>query len=422
MTEMSSNLKKHTCPTCGGQLIVNEARRMYECPFCGVTFDYEYFREDDVLERAARAMRAGERNSAREAYEFMLAKEPSNFEALRGMILVAAGAKSTYDFARAEALKRMNTPRVDEQIEYAIEHCLPEHREYFLKMKELFDTSDTYEEGLMKNRDLHLDQKKEFSELERVSDKKNELFFEVSSWEDPEEKVHVHPKSVAYMLITAYVFYCIIVIIIFGVMRTNPYSKKSGTKETTWPTFVTNRSTTNSVNMCLTEKQLMQQYESMGMDPTEASEKAKNNVQAFFKNYTGVSVYNYYAEQKAKKAEESEAKRKQEEKAYTRKHANDGVKEVLWILIPGALITLACVYLFRRENKIKRFDGEMLAPYRERAGEITDEILKNEDSTNRLKFQLHRLYQEMKKLDPMPEKVSGPTTIKMHKPQRKRWE
>ena len=49
MTEMSSNLKKHTCPTCGGQLIVNEVRKMYECPFCGVTFDFDLVRDETAF-------------------------------------------------------------------------------------------------------------------------------------------------------------------------------------------------------------------------------------------------------------------------------------------------------------------------------------------------------------------------------------
>ena len=69
-------------------------------------------------------------------------------------------------------------------------------------------------------------------------------------------------------------------------------------------------------------------------------------------------------------------------------------------------LPLICVYLFRRQKRIDEFDGEMLTPYRERADEITDEIRKNEDNTNRLKDQLHQLYKEMKALDPMPEKVS----------------
>ncbi len=418
MTEIISNLKKHTCPTCGGQLIVNEARRMYECPFCGVTFDYEYFREDDVLERAARSMRAGEMKSAQEAYEFMLAKEPSNFEALRGMILVAAGAKSTYEFARVESLKKMNTSLVDERVQNAIGNCLPEHKEYFLKMKELFDATDSYEEGLKKNKDLRFDQKREYSELQKMSDRKEELFYEFHMSEDPDDVVHVHPKSLAFMVIAGYVFYCFIIIIIFACMH-NPYTKN--TSSTTKKTKATTRYTVSYDFDKSIEKDLIKIYENQGMDPTEASKKAKEQMNKL-PNYQSMNIYSSLDTRKEKQAAESESKRIEKEKAWNERHANDGTKELLWILIPGVVVTLICVYLFRRENKIKRFDGEVLQPYREKARAVTGEILKNEDDTNRMKFKLNQLYKEMKALDPIPEKVSPPTTIKLHKKQRKRWE
>ena len=49
----------HICPTCAGQLKIDEERKLYLCPFCGVTFDYEYFREDDVLDRGATNLSTG---------------------------------------------------------------------------------------------------------------------------------------------------------------------------------------------------------------------------------------------------------------------------------------------------------------------------------------------------------------------------
>ena len=72
----------HICPTCGGKLNVNTERQMYECPFCGVTFDYDYFREESVLSIASEALKNDEFASAESAYDFMLVKEPDNFEAL----------------------------------------------------------------------------------------------------------------------------------------------------------------------------------------------------------------------------------------------------------------------------------------------------------------------------------------------------
>ena len=422
MVENTSNIKKHTCPTCGGQLIVNEVRKMYECPFCGVTFDYEYFREDDVLERASRAIRLGEFQSAKEAYEFMLAKEPSNFEALRGMILVYAGARSTAEFADPKKLKTKNTPSVDEKIQYAIEHCLPEHQSYFSKMKELFDAADVYEEGLNKNKDLRSDQKLAYSDIQRIEDKKGELFFHVNDPQDPAaDMIKIHPRSIAGTLIGLYVFYAIFVLLIFGAMK-NPYTKATSEKtRSTKATTKVNYTLPDYFNNYMVEKELKEMYEKRGMDPAEASKKAAadaKNAQKNMQKYVAID-YNSFSN---KMADKSESQRLEKEEKWNKDHANMDRNRMLFLLIPAGVLVLACIYLFHREYRIKKFETETMKPYRNRASEITNEILKNEESTNRMKTNLTHLYQEMKKLDPVPEKVSMPVTIKEKKQSRKRWE
>ena len=421
MAENISNLKKHTCPTCGGQLIVNEVRKMYECPFCGVTFDYEYFREDDVLERASRAIRIGEFHSAKEAYEFMLAKEPSNFEALRGMILVYAGARSTAEFADPKKLMTKNTPVVEEKIQYAIEHCLPEHQSYFSKMKELFDAAHVYEEGLNRSKDLRSDQKREYSEMQRIEDKKGELLFQFRDPNDPAaDMIKMHPRSVAGCLIALYVFYAIFVLLIFGAMK-NPYTKATSEKtRSTKATTKVNYTMPEYFNNYMVEKELKEMYEKRGMDPAEASKKAAadaKNAQKNMQKYVAID-YNSILN---KRSEESESQRLEKEKKWNKDHANMDRNRMLFLLIPAGVLVLACIYLFHREYRIKKIETETMKPYRNRASEITDEILKNKESTNRMKTNFTHLYQEMKKLDPVPEKVSIPVTDKRRKP-RKRWE
>lgn len=422
MVENTSNIKKHTCPTCGGQLIVNEVRKMYECPFCGVTFDYEYFREDDVLERASRAIRLGEFQSAKEAYEFMLAKEPSNFEALRGMILVYAGARSTAEFADPKKLKTKNTPVVDEKIQYAIEHCLPEHQSYFSKMKELFDAADVYEEGLNKSKDLRSDQKREYSEMQRIEDKKGELLFQFRDPNDPAaDMIKIHPRSIAGTLIGLYVFYAIFVLLIFGAMK-NPYTKATSEKtRSTKATTRVNYTLPDYFNNYMVEKELKEMYEKRGMDPAEASKKAAADAKNAQKNMQKYVVIDYNSILN-KSADKSESQRLEKEEKWNKDHANMDRNRMLFLLIPAGVLVLACIYLFHREYRIKKFETETMKPYRDKASEITDEILKNEESTNRMKTNLTHLYQEMKKLDPMPEKVSMPVTIKEKKQSRKRWE
>ena len=80
-------LKSNVCNMCGGLLDIDIDRQVYICPFCGVTFDYEYFRKDNVLQIAKKAMLRKEFGGAEDAFTYMLKKDPHNFEALRGLIL-----------------------------------------------------------------------------------------------------------------------------------------------------------------------------------------------------------------------------------------------------------------------------------------------------------------------------------------------
>ena len=145
MAETVSKLQKHTCPSCGGPLRVNLERQMYECPFCGVTYDYEYFRKDDVLLRAAQCLKRGEWMAATEAYDFLLTKEPHNFEALLGKILAAAHMKKQDDMANLELFRSLNFAKVKKCTDQAVRDADSAHRKYFEKVQELFDCAKEYD-------------------------------------------------------------------------------------------------------------------------------------------------------------------------------------------------------------------------------------------------------------------------------------
>ena len=83
--------KKHICDSCGGVLKIDIDRQIYTCPFCGVTYDYAYFKEDDVLEKGDRFLRNGEFHAALDAYRFCLEKDPHNGYALEKIMLLTYG-------------------------------------------------------------------------------------------------------------------------------------------------------------------------------------------------------------------------------------------------------------------------------------------------------------------------------------------
>ena len=139
-----ANTKGHICPTCGGSLRIDEDRQMYVCPFCGVTFDYEYFREDDVIGKAERALEMREFDSAAQAFDFMLTKEPKNRRALRGKLLVAARAGSIADFQKAPFFEKMEYNKPLKTADEVLAECEPEDKEYFGKFKEMFEKGSEY--------------------------------------------------------------------------------------------------------------------------------------------------------------------------------------------------------------------------------------------------------------------------------------
>ena len=128
-----SILKSNLCPKCGGLLDIDLDKQIYVCPYCGVSFDYEYFREDNVKDVAAKSIARSEYGAARDAYEFMLSKDPHDFEALRGLFICANKWKSLHPMLReSDVYVTSDEP----SLTYAIENCRPEHKGYFEKIRE----------------------------------------------------------------------------------------------------------------------------------------------------------------------------------------------------------------------------------------------------------------------------------------------
>ena len=96
-------IRKLACEACGGQLIIDEMKQNYTCQFCGVTYDYEYFQEDDIHTKAERYLHRHEFKAAREALEFLLQKEPSNSYALEKLLLSQYHLRGVEDIVKTDA-------------------------------------------------------------------------------------------------------------------------------------------------------------------------------------------------------------------------------------------------------------------------------------------------------------------------------
>lgn len=149
-------LKSNVCNMCGGLLDIDIDRQVYICPYCGVTFDYEYFRKDNVLEIAKKAMLRKEFGAAEDAFTYMLKKDPHNFEALRGLILCKCKWGSfTPMFLENGVFLQPNDPVLIN----AIENCQPEFKDYFEMIKQALEVLHCYRKGRAELADLEDDKR-----------------------------------------------------------------------------------------------------------------------------------------------------------------------------------------------------------------------------------------------------------------------
>ena len=134
-------IKSNICNMCGGLLDIDIDRQVYICPFCGVTFDYEYFRKDNVLDIAKKSLGRREFGAAKDAYDYMLKKDPHNFEALRGLILCKCKWTTMVPILQNSEVHLLP----DEPLLLsAIENCQPEHKSYFDMIKKALEVLKDY--------------------------------------------------------------------------------------------------------------------------------------------------------------------------------------------------------------------------------------------------------------------------------------
>ncbi len=93
-------IKGHICPSCAGALSIDIDKQMYICPFCGVTFDYEYFNEDNVLDLGSDVF-SNDRFSG-----YKKKKEDASVIAISAMKKEELANKNTELKKQADALKR----------------------------------------------------------------------------------------------------------------------------------------------------------------------------------------------------------------------------------------------------------------------------------------------------------------------------
>ena len=129
-------IKKRQCPSCGGNLIDDSEKQIYRCSSCGSSYDYDYFREEQLHEMGETYLSRGEVEAAVDAYRLILKKVPHDFLALRGLMLAAAYLRDMDGFSRIGDAKHFSydSKLVGEVLDSASE----EDKEYFSEFRKIY--------------------------------------------------------------------------------------------------------------------------------------------------------------------------------------------------------------------------------------------------------------------------------------------
>ena len=103
-----SLLKSYTCSRCSGVLVFDYDQEFFDCPFCGTKFNAVDFHDDEIMTQAEESLKKEAFSSAKEKYDLILENEPSDFEALKGLILCEI---------KAASLESLNTPGIFDTVD-----------------------------------------------------------------------------------------------------------------------------------------------------------------------------------------------------------------------------------------------------------------------------------------------------------------
>ena len=208
-----SRIKKHQCPSCGGDLTVDNDMQMYSCTLCGSTYDYDHFREEQLHEKDGTHLSRKEFGTVVDAYRSSLKTNPHDFSALRGLMLAAAFLREMDDLVRAGEAKHFsyNSLIVKEVIECASE----EDKEYFKKFARLYAGKKKQIDCNRKIESLHQDCERIEAAMRLTEDTRRDYYIKAGKYGK------WHPKAYFIFGWCNTAFFLILELIIAGVLASS---------------------------------------------------------------------------------------------------------------------------------------------------------------------------------------------------------
>ena len=178
-------IKKRQCPSCGGNLIDDNEKQMYRCTSCGSSYDYDYFREEQLHLMGETYLSRGEVEAAVDAYRLILKKTPHDFLALRGLMLAAAYLKDMNGLSRIGDAKHFSydSQLVSEVLDAASE----EDKEYFSEFAKIYVNKQKQIDCNREIKSLHQEYEREEAYIRLTDNTRYEYYFETKyGHHDPE--------------------------------------------------------------------------------------------------------------------------------------------------------------------------------------------------------------------------------------------
>ena len=178
-------IKKRQCPSCGGKLTEDSEKQIYRCTSCGSSYDYDYFREEQLHLMGETYLSRGEVEAAVDAYRLILKKTPHDFLALRGLMLAAAYLKDMNGLSRIGDAKHFSydSQLVSEVLDAASE----EDKEYFSEFAKIYVNKQKQIDCNREIKSLHQEYEREEAYIRLTDNTRYEYYFETKyGHHDPE--------------------------------------------------------------------------------------------------------------------------------------------------------------------------------------------------------------------------------------------
>ena len=167
-----AKLRPYSCPKCGSFLEVDRDQDYYDCPFCGSHFDAVTFHGKDLLEQAGEYMRRNEFQHAREKYEFLLSKNPENFEYLYGYACAVGCVSSIDKYEDPKSYSKKLETLFGGDPRYSSGPCGP----YFQKLYEMNNLDRKHSELLTKQKTMESQVLKELGKIDKEREYNSDAF------------------------------------------------------------------------------------------------------------------------------------------------------------------------------------------------------------------------------------------------------